>query len=52
MPTKEAVYKITGLTFPFLSGGVHSMVSLQPANLPGIPSINTVENRGAVPPGI
>ena len=38
--------------FPFLSGGVHKTISLQPAILAGTPNINTVENKGAEPPGI
>ena len=38
--------------FPFLSGGEHNTISLQPAISAGTASINTVENKGAVPPGI
>ena len=37
---------------PFLFGGEHKITSLQPAIFAGIPSINMVENNGAVPPGI
>ena len=38
--------------FPFLSGGEHKTISLQPAILAGTASIKTVENNGAVPPGM
>jgi hypothetical protein len=31
--------------------GVHKITSSQPAIRAGIPSISTVENKGAVPPG-
>ena len=47
-----ATYKITGFTLPFLSDGVHTTISLQPASIAGMPNINKVENNGAVPPGI
>ena len=33
-------------------GGEHKIISLQPAIFAGIPNINTVENKGAVPPGM
>ena len=48
----RAAYRIYGFIFPFLSGGEHSTISLQPAIFAGIASIKTVENKGAVPPGI
>ena len=51
-PTNDAVYKMAGFMFPFLSGGVHKTTSLHPAIFAGIASINMVENNGAVPPGI
>ena len=35
-----------------IPGGVQSITSLHPANDAGIPSINTVENNGAEPPGM
>jgi hypothetical protein len=38
--------------FPPLSGGEHKTISLQPAIEAGTASIKTVENKGAVPPGI
>ena len=34
------------------SAGVHKTTSRQPAILAGMANIKTVENRGAVPPGI
>ena len=37
---------------PSLPAGVHSTTSRQPAICAGTASISTVENRGAVPPGI
>jgi hypothetical protein len=37
---------------PDLFGGVHNTISLHPAICAGIASIKTVENSGAVPPGI
>ena len=43
---------MAGFMFPFLSGGEHKTISLQPAILAGTASISTVENKGAVPPGI
>ena len=51
-PHKLAAYKIAGLIFPFLSGGEHKTISLQPAILAGTANIKTVENKGAVPPGM
>ena len=41
-----------GCTFPSRFGGVHNTISLQPAIRAGTANINTVENKGAVPPGI
>ena len=35
-----------------LPGGVQSTISWQPAVRAGMASISTVENRGAVPPGM
>ena len=52
MPQSCAVNRIAGYTEPSLSGGVQSIISLQPAIEAGMASINTVEKRGAVPPGI
>ena len=43
---------MAGFTLPSLSGGVHNTISLQPAIFAGTASIKTVENRGAVPPGM
>ena len=43
---------MAGLIFPLLSGGVHNIISSQPANFAGTPSIKIVENKGAVPPGM
>ena len=51
-PTNEAAYKIAGLISPCSLGGVHKITSLQPAIFAGMPNINTVENKGADPPGI
>ena len=43
---------MAGSISPFSFGGVHKIISLQPANFAGIPNISTVENKGAEPPGI
>ena len=43
---------MAGFIFPFLSGGEHITISLQPAIFAGTANIKTVENSGAVPPGI
>ena len=43
---------MAGCTSPTALGGVQSTISLQPAMRAGTANINTVENRGAVPPGI
>ena len=51
-PTNDAVYTIAGFNDPSLPGGEHKIISLHPASVAGIPSINIVENNGAVPPGI
>src|SRR5436190_215117 len=53
MPTSCAVYKMAGcmVLFSFV-GGVVKTISMQPAIFAGIPNINTVEKRSAVPPGI
>ncbi|MNY78448.1 hypothetical protein D3C86_2186990 [compost metagenome] len=51
-PHKLAVYKMAGFIFPVLSGGEHKTISLQPAISAGTANIKTVENKGAVPPGI
>ena len=51
-PQSCAVYKMASATFPSLFGGVHKINSLQPAITAGTANINTVENNGAVPPGI
>ncbi len=51
-PATFAAQRISGLIFPSLPGGVHMTISLQPASRAGIPSIRTVENNGAVPPGM
>ena len=47
MPQREAAYKIAGWL-----EGVHKTTSRQAAICAGIPNISTVENNGAVPPGI
>ncbi len=47
-----AATKMASCTFPSLSQGVQRTTSLQPAIVAGIPNINTVENKGAEPPGI
>ena len=52
IPTTHAAYKIAGCTLPSAAGGVHKIISLQPAITAGIPSIKTVLNNGADPPGI
>ncbi len=51
-PHKRAAYKIAVFIFPFLSGGVQSIISGHWAMRAGIASIKTVENKGAVPPGM
>ena len=51
-PTVFAANNIAGCNWPSLSGGEHKIISLQPAMLAGMPSINKVENNGAVPPGM
>ena len=50
-PATRAAYRIAGWIFPSRLGGVHKMISLQPAICAGAASISTVENKGAVPPG-
>ena len=37
---------------PLVSGGEHNITSLHPAIFAGTANINTVENKGADPPGI
>jgi hypothetical protein len=51
-PQRDAAYKIAGCICPFLSGGEHSTISLHPAILAGIANMSTVENNGALPPGM
>ena len=51
-PAVSAANRMAGCTFPSLSGGVQSTISLQPAIRAGTANIRTVEKRGAVPPGI
>src|SRR5512138_2156589 len=51
-PATCAAYNTAGCTLPSFCGGVHKIISRQPANCAGIASINTVENNGAVPPGM
>src|SRR5574344_308088 len=51
-PATRAATRMAGFTLPSLLGGVQRTISLQPAILAGVASINTVEKRGAVPPGI
>ena len=51
-PATLAATNMAGFTFPLRSGGVHNTISLQPAILAGVASMRTVENNGAVPPGI
>lgn len=51
-PAILAAANIAGFTFPSLLGGVQSTISLHPAILAGVANINTVENKGAVPPGM
>ena len=43
---------MVGSIFPFLSGGVHTIILLQPEIIAGIACIKKELNRGAVPPGI
>ena len=52
IPHKAAVYRISLAIVPSEFGGVQRIISLQPASVAGTPSINTVENKGAVPPGM
>ena len=51
-PAIFAAIRIAGFTLPSLLGGVQRTISLQPAIFAGVASINTVLNKGAVPPGI
>ena len=51
-PATFAAISMAGCTLPSLFGGVQSTISLHPAILAGVASISTVENNGAVPPGI
>ena len=51
-PHAAAAYSTAGATQPCLFGGVHRITSGQPAVSAGTASISTVENNGAVPPGI
>ena len=51
-PATFAATRMAGFTFPLRSGGVQSTISRHPAIFAGVASIRTVENRGAVPPGI
>ena len=43
---------MAGCTLPTRLGGVQRTISRQPAILAGALNIRTVENNGAVPPGI
>ena len=43
---------MAGFIFPSAPTGVQSTMRLQPAIAAGVASINTVENNGALPPGI
>src|SRR5690606_24090242 len=52
IPHRLAVYRMAGYIFPSLFGGVHRIISLQPAIWAGTANMRMVENRGAVPPGI
>src|SRR5690606_1191655 len=52
IPHKEAANRMASCTFPFLFGGVQSTISLHPAIDAGTPSMSTVENNGAEPPGM
>ena len=51
-PVSLAEYSISSAILPSWLGGVHKIISLQPAILAGTASIKTVEKRGAVPPGM
>src|SRR6187402_3559134 len=51
-PHSAALYNMAGFILPSLLAGVHNTTRLQPAIAAGVASINTVENRGALPPGI
>ena len=51
-PATFAANNTAGCTFPSRPGGVQRTISLHPAILAGTASISTVENSGAVPPGI
>ena len=51
-PAILAAIRMAGFTLPSRFGGVQSTISLHPAILAGVASINTVEKSGAVPPGI
>ena len=51
MPTSDAANNTCGSIVPSEPGGVHKTRNGQPAIWDGTPSINTVEARGAVPPG-
>ena len=46
------VINALGVVQRALFGGVQMTISLQPAILAGVVNIRTVENKGAVPPGI
>ena len=51
MPNSCATNRITGLIEPSAWGGVHTTTCGHPANRAGTPSISSVLNSGAVPPG-
>ena len=52
MPHFLHAYKISGQILPLKSGGEQRTLLGHLAINDGIPSIKTVENKGAVPPGI
>ena len=51
-PHRRAAYNTSAATLPSLLVGVHNTTSSHPAIFAGKASINTVENNGAVPPGM
>ena len=51
IPSNWATNRMTGLTVPSDCGGVHTTTCGQPASRAGTPSISSVLNNGAEPPG-
>ena len=52
IPHSRSARRTSGATEPSLRQGVQRMRSRQPARAAGTASISTVENRGALPPGM